>query len=58
MNRYGKMLVIALVVLVLAACETASTVCKAAPCGCEGDPGTYGGRPTVCTKQGWQHDPR
>lgn len=50
--------VIVLMLAILLACDTASAVCKSAPCGCEGDTGSYGNRATVCTQQGWQHDPK
>lgn len=50
--------VVLLMLVILLACDAASTVCKPAPCGCEGQAGTYGNRPTVCTQQGWQHDPK
>jgi hypothetical protein len=49
------MLVIGLVLLILLGCiELKETVCKPAPCGCEGATKQYANQQWECTQQNWQ----
>lgn len=53
-HRRLALLTAILVVLILCACDGAQTVCKPAPCGCEGTTKIYAAQEWECTQQNWQ----